>query len=51
MLEIDKMVQDDCVKSTRGATIPLEGKRKGVLWKLNPMFPSVNLRTHPKFSM
>ena len=34
MLEIDKMVQDDCVKSTRGATIPLEGKRKGGLWEV-----------------
>ena len=29
MLEINKRVQDGCVKSTRGDLIPPEGKRKG----------------------
>ena len=29
MLEINKMVQDGCVKRTRGVMIPPEGKRKG----------------------
>ena len=33
MLEINKMVQYGCVKSTRGAMIPPEGKRKGSLWE------------------
>ena len=33
MLENNKMVQYGCVKSTRGAMIPLEGKRKVGLWE------------------
>ena len=33
MLKINKMVQYGCVKRTRGAMIPPEGKRKGGLWK------------------
>ena len=32
MLEINKMVQDGCVKRTRGVMIPLEGKMKGGIW-------------------
>ena len=32
MLGNKKMVQDGCIKSIRGAMIPLEGKRKGGLW-------------------
>ena len=49
MLENNKMDQDGRLKRTRWAMIPLEGKRKGALWKLNLMLPSVNLITHPKF--
>ena len=29
ILQNNKMAQDGCVKRTRGAMIPLEGKRKG----------------------
>ena len=29
MLEINKMVQDGCVRGNKGVMIPLEGKRKG----------------------
>ena len=32
MMEINKMAQDGCVKSTRGAMIPTKGKRKRGLW-------------------
>ena len=52
MLEINKMVQDGRVKSTRGAMIPPEGKRKGgPFGEKNPMLTSINLRTHLKFVM
>ena len=33
MLEINKTIQDGCVKSTRGAMISPEGKRRGGLWE------------------
>ena len=33
MLENNKMVQDGCIKSTRGAMIPQGGSRKGGLWE------------------
>ena len=33
MLQINKMVQYGCVKSTREAIIPLVGKRKRGIWE------------------
>ena len=41
------MVQDGCVKSTKGDMIPLEGKRKGGPWDTKSFLPSVNFRTRP----
>ena len=38
MSKNNKMVQDGYVKSTRGALIPLEGKRKGGLWEIKYSF-------------
>ena len=51
MLENKKIVQDGCVKRTRGAMILPEGKRKEGPWETSPFLPSINLRTHPNSSM
>ena len=40
----NKMVQDVCVKSTKGDMISPYGKRKGGLWGTNRLMPSGNLR-------
>ena len=47
----NKMIKHFYVKIIKGAMIPLEGKRKGGPWESNPLFPSVNLKTHPNSIM
>ena len=47
MMENNKMVQDDCVKNTRGDTIPLKRKINGDPWDIEPFISSVDVRTHP----